>query len=154
MKTLALTGQDVPPYKEWQAKLRNCYLQARPGAISQNVWAWMEEKANKILQDARTGGEVPRESLQATPEERTMWGLQMQDLESFDEDLAAVLIDKTAGTLHVKTVAICDRARNERKRDGGLRAYFEIHTWFMRTTGLKLSERMRSLMKPQQAKSE
>ena len=78
----------------------------------------------------------------------------MVEAESFDEDLVAVLIDKTVGALHTKTVAICDKARNDRNNDGGLRAYFEIHTWFMRTTGLKFSERMRSLTKPPQAKSE
>ena len=114
-------------YKEWHAKLKNAYFQARPGTKNQDMWAWMEVKAKEILRGTRTGGEVPKEELTATPIERQGYGFTVVDLEGFNEDLAAVLIEKTEGTLRVKVNAVCERANVERKKDGGSRAYCEIH---------------------------
>ena len=108
----------------------------------------MGKQAKEILQGTRTGGEIPRDELTAIENERHDYGFTVIDLEEFNEDLAAVLIEKTEGTLHVKVNTICERANVERKNDGGLRAYCEISTRFTRTTGLKLSQRMKWLMTP------
>ena len=43
---------------------------------------------------------------------------------------------------------------NKQDEDAGLKAYFEMYAWFMRTTGLRQPERMAALMTPKQAKSE
>ena len=61
-------------YKEWHAKLKNTYFQARPGTRNQDVWAWMEKKAKEILQGTRTGGEIPRDELTAAENERHDYG--------------------------------------------------------------------------------
>ena len=45
-------------------------------------------------------------------------------------------------------------AQKNETKDGGYRAFFEMWAWFMKTTGLKLSERMTALMRPGSAKSE
>ena len=142
------------PYKEWHAKLKNAYYQARPGTRNQDMWAWMEVKAKEILRSVRTGGEIPKGDLSPTAEEMQEYGVTMIDLEGFNEDLAAVLIEKTEGSLHNKVNTICEKANEDRKKDGGLRAYFEVNTLFMSTTGLKLSQRMKRLFEPRQARTE
>ena len=38
--------------------------------------------------------------------------------------------------------------------DAGLKEYFEMYAWFMKTTGLRQSERMVALMTPKPAKSD
>ena len=48
------------PYKEWHAKFKNAYFQARPGGRSQDMWAWMEAKSKEIVRGARTGAEIPK----------------------------------------------------------------------------------------------
>ena len=44
--------------------------------------------------------------------------------------------------------------RVKRGNDGGLRSYFELNTWFMSTTGLKLAQRLKWLFTPPQAKTD
>ena len=44
-------------------------LKARPGRRSQYIWAWVEEKAIRIMQSARAGWEVPQDGLGATPDD-------------------------------------------------------------------------------------
>ena len=61
------------------------------------MWAWMEKKAEEILQGTRTGGEIPRDELTAAENERHDYGFTTIDLDEFNEDLAAVLIEKTEG---------------------------------------------------------
>ena len=56
--------------------------------------------------------------------------------------------------MHNKINTICEKACEERRKDAGVRSYFELSVWFMSTTGLKLSQRMKWLFTPPQAKSD
>lgn len=56
-----------------------------------------------------------------------------------NEDLEFILIDKTEG----------ESAAKVRKRRGeGLVAYYLLHRWFVKTTGLALQEEMKKVMNP------
>ena len=41
-----------------------------------------------------------------------------------------------------------------KRRDNGLIAWHEVHKWYLATSGLGLTERMRDLMNPEQAKND
>ena len=59
-----LNVENKIPYKELRANLKNAYFQARPGARHQDMWAWVEDKANRVLRETRIGGENPNEGMQ------------------------------------------------------------------------------------------
>ena len=59
---------------------------------------------------------MPTGGLQPTQEEREKWGCSAVEADNFDDDLAAVLIDKTTGALRAKTVANRGEARNNQKK--------------------------------------
>ena len=68
-----------------------------------------------ILRGTMTGGEIPKAELTPTPQESQQYVITIVDLEGFNEDLAAVLIEKTDGPLHIKINAICNNKRQLRK---------------------------------------
>ena len=78
----------------------------------------------------------------------------------FSEELYAVLIDKTEWEINRRLIGAYEREKHEQKKelledgDAGLIAYYGMYTWFMKTTGLKQSERMVALMTPKQVKEE
>ena len=87
------------------------------------------------------------------------WGTVTQDeIRNSSEDLYAVLVDRTEGEVNRRLIGTHERAKGDvnlrDSGDAGLRAYFEMYAWFMKTTGLRQSERMAALMTPKPARSE
>ena len=66
----------------------------------------------------------------------------------------AVLTENTEGELNRRVIGPYTRCSARRQREAGLKAFFDLYAWFMRTTGLKHSERMSALMTPKQVKSD
>ena len=87
-------------------------------------------------------------------------GLTQQGTKEFSEELYAVLIDKTEGETNRRLIGAYEREEQEQIKeliedgDAGLIAYFGMYAWFMKTTGLKESERMAALMTPTQVEEE
>ena len=72
----------------------------------------------------------------------------------FNEELFAVMLDKTEGEVYRKVASQEHKAMRHGLTDAGMKAYMMMYVWFIETTGLQLSERLMHLMRPVAAKHE
>ena len=124
-------GPDKMHFKEWLMKLKNCFYQTRPGQSQIKLWDRADEVGREHA--ANNGGWpttiIPR-------------GTVTQDeIRNISEDLYAVLIYRTDREVNGRLIGTYERAKGDVNLRGfggaGLRAYFDMYAWFMKTTGLR-----------------
>ena len=76
------------------------------------------------------------------------------EFDKFSEELYSALLAYTEGDMNKKVVNRGTRCRLNKNTDAGVNAYIEICAWHMGMTGLKLSERRATVMRPMPARNE
>ena len=76
------------------------------------------------------------------------------DFAEFNEELYTVLLDKTEGEAHRRVTGCYRRLKDAGKKGAGLKTYLYLCWWFMKTTGLHMSQRLSALMTPTAAKTD
>ena len=80
--------------------------------------------------------------------------LDGRSFKALNEDLFAVLLDRTEGEMRRRVINQGTRAAAGQRNYGGVKAYLAVYLWCMDTTGFQMSERGAYIMVPMQATGE
>ena len=132
---LKVLDSDRKEYRSWQEDLKNAL---------DRVDSDLRKTMDKIeITEWGKGERVEWESKEGTIRDSMI--IDLGDWTKQKHDLYSVLINKTAGDARMLV-------RNEEK--DGLMGYMRLHKWFTESSGRGMSERIRRVMKPEQAKKE
>ena len=138
LKTL---GSDRAGYRMWHEKLVNSFAQ-------------VNNQYRGILESIAKGIDHDLDMSMSTVDKWDAWVSKLSnapphdkvDMGSLNEDLYAVLMDKTEGEAWQRVRAV--------NSGHGLEAFVRIYKWFMGTSGQGLSEKARIIMSPSSPKAE